>query len=141
MNGIEVGLTVGMMLLTAATHALGLWSMEMVGVHGRDISGPKRTAALLGVVIALMFLHVVEIIEYAALFTAIGATPDFETAVYFSGATYSTIGAVGVEIPHQWRLIASMEGVNGMVMIGWSTAYLFTAWRHVGRPRRRRNHH
>ena len=141
MNGIEVSLSVGMMLVTAITHTFGLWAMEVLGFHGRDINGPRRMIALLGVVLALLALHVIEILEYAALYVALGATPDFESAVYFSGAVYSTIGAVGVELPQEWRLIGSMEGVNGMVMIGWSTAYLFTAWRHVGRPRRRRPHH
>ena len=135
--GIEIALIAGMMILTTATHTLGLWIVEAVG--RRLNNGPardRRAIVLLGIVLALLGLHVLEILEYAVVYQAVGALPDFETAVYFSGAVYSTIGAIGAELPHQWRLMGSLEGVNGMVMIGWSTAYLFTTWQHVVKPRR-----
>ena len=137
--GIEIALIAGMMILTTATHAVGLYLLEIAGRRfNAKMSFSRRGLVLMAIVLSLLGLHVIEILEYAVAYRAIGALPDFETAVYFSGAVYSTIGAIGVELPHQWRLMGSLEGVNGMVMIGWSTAYLFTTWQHVVKPRRYR---
>ena len=135
--GIEIALIAAMMILTTATHAIGLYLLEIAGRRfNARMSFSRRGLVLMAIVLSLLGLHVIEILEYAVVYRAIGALPDFETAVYFSSAVYSTIGAVGVEMPHQWRLMGSLEGVNGMVMIGWSTAYLFTTWQHVVKPRR-----
>ena len=135
--GIEIALIAGMMILTTATHAVGLYLLEIAGRRfNAKTSVSRRGLVLMAIVLSLLGLHVIEILEYAAAYRAIGALPDFETAVYFSGAVYSTIGATAAELPHQWRLMGSLEGVNGMVMIGWSTAYLFTTWQHVVKPRR-----
>lgn len=135
--GIEIALIAGMMILTTATHAVGLYLLEIAGRRfNAKMSFSRRGLVLMAIVLSLLGLHVLEIIEYAVAYRAIGALPDFETAVYFSSAVYSTIGAIGTDLPHQWRLMGSLEGVNGMVMIGWSTAYLFTTWQHVVKPRR-----
>lgn len=131
--GVEMGLIAAMMLLTAATHTLGLRGLDGAGSRLRW----KGTSALLATVLTLLALHVLQILEYGALYVATGAVKDFETAVYFSGAMYSTIGSTEVELPYKWRLIGSLEGVNGLVMIGWSTAYLFAAWRHGLAPKSR----
>ena len=135
--GIEIALIAGMMILTTATHAVGLYLLEIAGRRfNAKMSFSRRGLVLITIVLSLLGLHVLEIVEYAAVYRAVGAVTDFETALYFSGAVYSTIGAIGVDLPHQWRLMGSLEGVNGMVMIGWSTAYLFTTWQHVVKPRR-----
>ena len=137
--GIEIALIAAMMILTTATHAIGLYLLEIAGRRfNAKMSFSRRGLVLITIVLSLLCLHVLEIVEYAAVYRAVGAVKDFETAVYFSGAVYSTIGAIGVDLPHQWRLMGSLEGVNGMVMIGWSTAYLFTTWQHVVKPRRHR---
>ncbi|MNT82286.1 voltage-gated potassium channel [compost metagenome] len=62
----------------------------------------------------------------------IGFFDSFEIALYFSTVTFSTIG-YGDVIPHpEWRLLAGMEGVDGFLLIGWSTAYLVAAGIRVG---------
>lgn len=55
------------------------------------------------------------------------ALPDWETALYFSTATFSTLGFGDVVLAKNWRLFGSFEGVNGFLLIGWSTAYLISA--------------
>jgi hypothetical protein len=32
----------------------------------------------------------------------------------------------------EWRLLASLEGINGFLLIGWSTAYLVAASTRIG---------
>ena len=96
---------------------------------------PKRTAnrplmlqgsAVLFVVLVLMVLHAVEIWLYAGLYRITGALPDLETALYFSTASFTTIGYGDVVLETDWRLIGAIEGANGLLLFGWSTAFLTT---------------
>jgi hypothetical protein len=45
-------------------------------------------------------------------------------AVYFSTITYGAIGYDDAAMAEQWRLVSAIEGINGILMIGWSTAVL-----------------
>ena len=132
---LQIAIIAAIMVVTAATHIAGLWALEPA--CKRFIGRGRRrhhSLFLLGLALALLALHSLEIVEYALLYTLIGALPDFETALHFSADTYSTIGGGGVRLPDEWRLVGSFEGVNGMVLIGWSTAFLFAAWRDILRP-------
>jgi len=132
---LQIAVIIAAMLVTSATHVAGLWAMEPA--CKRFIGAGKRRhhgLFLLTLAVMLLALHCVEIVEYALLYMVIGALPDFEAALYFSADTYSTIGGGNVHLSRDWRLVGSFEGVNGMVLIGWSTAFLFAAWRDILRP-------
>ena len=79
---------------------------------------------LLRASIGVFAVHTVEIGLYAALYLAIGAFGHFEMALYFSTATYASIGYGDVLMPHAWRLLGAIEGATGIIMLGWSTAFL-----------------
>ena len=89
-----------------------------------------RTAAMIATVLALFVVHSVEIWLWALVYVALGALPDIDSAVYFSLTTFSTIGFGDVVLPHDWRLLSALEGISGLLLIGWSTAYLVAASRH-----------
>ena len=133
--GLDIVALVGIMVLTSATHIAGLWSLEPAC---KRFIGRGRLHHhgffLLALALALLALHIIEILEYAALYRLVGALPTFESAMHYSADTYSTIGGLDIHPTHKWRLIGSFEGVNGMVLIGWSTAFLFAAWRDILRP-------
>jgi hypothetical protein len=52
------------------------------------------------------------------------AAPNFESALYFSTVTYATIGYGDVLIEKSWRILGAIEGAIGVIMLGWSTAFL-----------------
>jgi hypothetical protein len=61
-----------------------------------------------------------------AVFYAIWAgLKDFESALYFSIATYVTIGYGDVVLPVGWRLLGAIEGITGILTFGWSTGVIF----------------
>ena len=74
-------------------------------------------------VLALFVLHGVEIWSYGALYLAIDALPHFEEALYFSTISYAAIGYGDSSLPAQWRLLGAIEGINGVILLGWSTAF------------------
>jgi hypothetical protein len=89
------------------------------------------------VVIATAFCaHAVEILLYGVgyylLATYLGAgtmgEPDhlsFSRCLYFSAETYTSLG-YGDVVPHgDLRLLAGMEALNGLLLIGWTTSYTY----------------
>lgn len=122
--------------LTVIVHTIGLmavtrgmtWFVSMFRVHGRR----SRVFAMITVVIGIFAILTVEVWLWAAAFLALGAMPDFETALYFSTITFSTVGYGDIVPAPAWRQFAALEGVDGFLLIGWSTAYLIAAGMRVG---------
>ncbi len=87
---------------------------------------------LVGIAFGLFGLHTAEIWAYAILYDGVGATPSFEDALYFSTVTYATIGYGDLTLPRNWRILGAIEGANGVILLGWSTAFFVSV---VGRIR------
>lgn len=79
---------------------------------------------LLGATVGIIAIHTVEIWAYAAVYLQLGAFKDFEQALYYSTVTYASIGYGDLLMPHRWRIFGAIEGAAGIIMLGWSTAYL-----------------
>jgi len=73
----------------------------------------------------VLSLHLLEICVWAGFYILGGSLKDFESALYFSIATYSTIGYGDVTLPVGWRLLGAIEGVTGVLTFGWSTGVIF----------------
>jgi voltage-gated potassium channel len=80
---------------------------------------------LIGVFATLMLLHVAENCIWAAFYTWRGLFENYETSLYFSLSTYTTIGYGDVLLPERWRLLGALEGISGVLLCGLSTAFLF----------------
>jgi voltage-gated potassium channel len=63
--------------------------------------------------------------SYATYATTQIALGDFESALHFSIASYTTIGYGDIVLPREWRLLGGIEGVTGVLMFGWSTGAIF----------------
>jgi voltage-gated potassium channel len=88
--------------------------------------GRVRHAILLILLFSgIMFLHIVETNLWAAFYYARGLFMDFETSLYFSLTSYTTIGYGDVLLPQRWRLLGAIEGISGVLLCGISTAFVF----------------
>ena len=82
---------------------------------------------ILGVIGALLLLHWFEAAAWATFYWGFGVLPDFETSMYFSLTSYTTLGYGDVVLPRQWRLIGPFEAAVGILMFGWSTGVMVAA--------------
>jgi Ion channel len=89
--------------------------------------GFGRTVAMVATVFGLFLVHTVEIWTWAGAYLVLGTLPDFPDALYFSAVTFSTLGYGDIILAPEWRLFGALEGVSGLLLIGWSTAYLVSA--------------
>jgi voltage-gated potassium channel len=97
-----------------------------------------RVALLLRLFIGIVLLHLVQVGLWAVVFWRAKELPNVETALYFSLATYTTIGFGDVVLGPGWRVLAGIEGLTGILLVGWSTAFVFAVvnrmyehWRQV----------
>lgn len=81
--------------------------------------------AIAAIVLSVFIAHVVEIWIWAGLYFSVHAVPDFETALYFSTTAFTTVGFGDVMPVHDWKLLGAIEGANGFMLFGWSTAFTF----------------
>ncbi|TWI21723.1 ion channel [Mesorhizobium tianshanense] len=113
--------------LIAVTHIMG-HLVARFRMHGRR----SRTVAMISVVMGLFAVMTTEVWLWAGLYLVLDIFADFETALYFSTITFSTVGYGDIVPAHGWRVLAALEGVNGFLLIGWSTAYLVAAGTRIG---------
>ena len=78
------------------------------------------------VILGLFVLHGFEIWLYAFLYLGIGSIEGLREAIYFSTITYGAIGYSDAAMAEEWRLVSAIEGINGIILIGWSTAFFVT---------------
>tara|TARA_B100000378_G_scaffold225284_1_gene189083 strand:+ start:205 stop:684 length:480 start_codon:yes stop_codon:yes gene_type:complete len=88
--------------------------------------------AILGAAGGLFVLHALEIWLYAGFYLLVGAIAEFEAALYFSTSSYTTVGYGDLVLDARWRLLGAIEGANGLILLGWSTAFFVAI---VGRIR------
>lgn len=55
----------------------------------------------------------------------ISSLSSFSESIYFSLITFTTIGYGDVVIDSEWRILAGLEAINGIMLVGWSTAMVF----------------
>ena len=86
----------------------------------------SRQAFLLILVFAVVItLHLIETGIWATFYYWNHHFPDYETSLYFSLGTYSTIGYGDVVLPKRWRLLGGIEGISGVLLCGLSGAFIF----------------
>ena len=121
------------LLLTAATvivHAAGLVRVvtPFSGIWPKqDLSGQEAVVPLIRLISGLLVLHLIEMGVWAAAYAATGVLPDFETSLYYSLTSYTTVGYGDVVLPAAWRLVGPIEAAVGVLMLGLSTGVIVAA--------------
>lgn len=129
----NLGLAAVMVALTVVVHFIGLAALSLVlrrGTSEDSRGGPaigRRLLVIVAAVMGLFGVHAIEIWAWAALYRfGLGAFEEFEVSLYFSTVAFSTVGFGDVLLPRSWRLLGAIQGMNGFVLIGWSTAFLIS---------------
>ncbi|MCX7550370.1 potassium channel family protein [Xanthomarina sp. F2636L] len=55
-----------------------------------------------------------------------GVFSSASEAWYFSMVTFTSLGYGDLTLTDDWRLLSGIEAINGIMLIGWSTAMMFS---------------
>lgn len=130
---------VTLMLVAAAT----LLHYEVLqGLHRRLSGSPMPSRPKVLVVMATCFVaHAMEVVLYglgywllihhagAGVLAGPAAGPDMSLAdcLYFSGATYTSLGLGDLAPTGPLRLLAAAQALHGLLLIGWTASFLYIA--------------
>jgi hypothetical protein len=93
-----------------------------------------RVALMVGTVALLMAAHVIEVLVWAATYAAVGASPAGASHFYLAFVNYTTLGYGDIVPVTAWQLLGPITALNGILLIGWSTAVMFDVVRTTNRP-------
>jgi len=116
-------------LMTSLTVLTHYFAMSGASVFFRKFwtreSGRRvRLKVMVGIAGIMMAAHFAEVTLWAFMYFLLEILPTFIHAMYFSIASYSTIGESGFSLPKHWQGLGGFESINAMLMFGWSTALL-----------------
>lgn len=100
-----------------------------------DIKFNKKSARLLiFTAFFLLLLHFIQSVIWAFTYYLLPGITEFETlekAIYFSLVTFTTLGYGDITISSTNRILAGFEAINGILLIGWSTAFMFSVVQYI----------
>jgi hypothetical protein len=117
--------------LNVTFHVIGLGF-----IHGRGVQvlGTMRNhrhflyvfALVMGAMTMLVtVLHAIEAGFWAAAYKGLGALPDAKSAILYSLSAITTFGHADLYLATRWQPMGAMEALNGMILFGLTTAFLY----------------
>ena len=118
--------------ITVLMHAVGTTAwLRYLGRYDTD-DEPWATRRSLWIitstVIVLISLHALQILVWAIAYLSLTTVDELETlesAIYFSFVTFTTLGYGDITLGGHWRILSGIQALNGIMLVGWTTALLF----------------
>lgn len=133
-----------LVVLNVLIHVFGL-------VYVSERATPALSAALVHRSFVTMFTIVIgvtallatvllafEAAIWAAAYRFLGALPNFKSAMLYSLSAITSFGHANLSLEPQWQLMGALEALNGMLLFGLTTAFLFAIIQKVLSLRSRR---
>jgi len=115
-----------LMVITTALHASGMLLVVRMVLQDEALTSHRKQRmhlfSVAGVVLLMFLVSVIEVLVWSVTYLWLGAIEGLEKATYFSMVTFTTLGYGEIVLDEQWRLLASFEAANGIIMFGWTTA-------------------
>ncbi len=125
------------LLLVLATAAIHYEILRVASILMPRMAIPPRSRIL--IVIGAAFVgHVIQILLYALAYWGAQHVPGLGTLsgamegnaidyVYYSAATFTTLGVGDIVVIGPLRLLAGIESLNGLILITWSASFTYIA--------------
>jgi hypothetical protein len=138
MNPIDISPWIGdwawslpLIVLTVVIHVCGLALIggKFVSILGEPVDArgfiSKFALVIGGTALLATLLHGIETGVWAAAYRLLGALPDNRSAMLYSPSAMTTYGHENLHLKGHWELMGALEALNGMLLFGLTTAFLF----------------
>jgi hypothetical protein len=126
-----------LIVLTLLLHVVGLALINVRMVRMLNHVQPGRGSfpmfvSVMGITALLAILLLAfEAILWAAAYRSLGALPDGRTALLYSLNAFTAYGHTELALAPHWRLMGALEALNGMLLFGLTTGFLYGHFRRV----------
>ena len=133
-----------LIVLTVVIHVLGLGLIRQNVVHAYNRFTYQRhqtavfAAVLGGTTLVATVLHGIEACLWAIAYRLLNALFENRAAVLYSLNAITSYGHTGLSLEERWRLMGAMEALNGWLVFGLTTAFLFAVIDKFGRAESKR---
>ena len=120
-----------LIVLTVVIHVCGfaLIGGQFVVVLGESVDErrfiPKFAIVIGGTALMASMLHGLEAGIWAAAYRLLGALPDNRSAMLYSVGAITTYGHANIFLENRWQMMGALEALDGMLLFGLTTAFLF----------------
>jgi hypothetical protein len=120
-----------LIVLTVVIHVfgLGLIGVRVARISGRALERRHPTAAFVMVLGATTLLatclHALEAGMWAEAYRLLDALPDARSSMLYSLNAITSYGHSSLMLEDHWQLMGAMESLNGWLLFGLTTAFLF----------------
>ena len=130
--GVDWAWGLPLILLVVVVHAycLGLLNKEV----SLRLSDTRKLQHFLSAPISIIgvaalsatILHGIEGAIWAGTYRLLGALPDYKSAMLYSLNAMTSFGHANLYLEPRWQMMGALEALNGMILFGLTTAFLFT---------------
>jgi hypothetical protein len=126
-----------LIVMSVVTHVVGLMlifrqvmkTMNIAVVRRRFV--PMFILVMGTVALLATMLHGLEGLLWAASYRLLDALPDSRSAMLYSLSAITSYGHANLFLKDQWQLMGALEALNGTLLFGLTTAFLFAMIREV----------
>ncbi len=129
LDHLMVGILVAVLgIVVHAAATVALVSARQLIVDFSESTGRLRLMTVLSIVVVVMMAaHCLEIGMWALAYLYAGASADPADVFYFAFVNYTTLGYGDILPSPNARLLAPMTAGTGILMFGWTTAFMSQA--------------
>lgn len=126
-----------LIVVTVIFHVIGLAFINerlvaLKRIAAKGLGSLLRFALVMGITTLLVtLLHASEAAIWAGMYWVLGGLPDGKSALLYSLSAMTTYGHQPIYLADHWRLMGALEALNGMILFGLTTAFLFSMIREV----------
>ena len=117
-----------MLLCLVVQAAIAFWSVRYYVRQTLAATSPRKFVAglrpLLIAMLAMVAGNFVQITLWGILFIWLGEFSELYEAVYHSAVNFASLGYGDIVMSKNWKLLGPLEAVNGVLMVGMSSAAL-----------------
>jgi hypothetical protein len=106
--------------------------------HEDLVNSPSFFSSVLvvmGVMLILVIGNIAQVAVWACIFLFMEEFQTFNEAFYHSAVNFATLGYGDIVMSERYKLLGPLEAINGVLMIGITTAALMSAFQDAMRRR------
>ena len=122
-----------LIVLTVLIHVSGLLLISQRVVHGSVGRRIERTHPKVAFIVVLgattllaTCLHGLDAAIWAFSYWALGALPNSTSSMLYSLNAITSYGHTNLALEDHWHLLGALEALNGWLLFGLTTAFLFS---------------
>ena len=120
-----------MMLCLLLQSLLFLAAIRFYSRREQRLNNPSFWSSVVvinGVMIILVIGNLAQLSIWAGLFLLLGEFDHMQAALYHSAVNFATLGYGDIVMSEEYKFLGPLEAINGVLMIGASTAALTAAF-------------